>query len=219
MVNKNHLDQDCRQKAREILLKKHRHQCKTKSSKKGKTSIGSFGSFAKKASSAGLSEMLKRSDSTPKSAEQQKLEVVNEVDQKGEFPHLPSAVDLVGKQKDSNAKEEIEMSNAEVCVEVKNWCLFANQTRNCISIMINSRNINVSCFEEGPEGGGFQSHFPAHIFYKSHFPVLKNIYLIPILKFLPIASVQIPVPVPSIPFSQGNKRPIPAPILPLQDPL
>ena len=154
MVNKNHLDQDCRQKAREILLKRHRHQCKTKSSKKGKTSIGSFGSFAKKASSAGLSEMLKRSDSTPKSAEQQKLEVVNEVDQKGEFPHLPSAVDLVGKQKDSNAKEEIEMSNAEVCVEVKNWCLFANLTRNCISIMINSRNINVSCFEEGPEGGG-----------------------------------------------------------------
>lgn len=120
MVNKNHLDQDCRQKAREILLKKHRHQCKTKSSKKGKTSIGSFGSFAKKASSAGLSEMLKRSDSTPKSAEQQKLEVVNEVDQKGEFPHLPSAVDLVGKQKDSNAKEEIEMSNAEVCVEYDN---------------------------------------------------------------------------------------------------
>lgn len=120
MVNKNHLDQDCRQKAREVLLKKHRHQCKTKSSKKGKTSIGSFGSFAKKASSAGLSEMLKRSDSTPKSAEQQKLEVVNEVDQKGEFPHLPSAVDLVGKQKDSNAKEEIEMSNSEVCVEYDN---------------------------------------------------------------------------------------------------
>lgn len=120
MVNKNHLDQDCRQKAREVLLKKHRHQCKTKSSKKGKTSIGSFGSFAKKASSAGLSEMLKRSDSTPKSAEQQKLEVVNEVDQKGEFPHLPSAVDLVGKQKDSNAKEEIEMTNSEVCVEYDN---------------------------------------------------------------------------------------------------
>ncbi|XP_029209647.2 electroneutral sodium bicarbonate exchanger 1-like isoform X1 [Acropora muricata] len=120
MVNKNHLDQDCRQKAREVLLKKHRHQCKTKSSKKGKTSIGSFGSFAKKASTAGLSEMLKRSDSTPKSAEQQKLEVVNEVDQKGEFPHLPSAVDLVGKQKDSNAKEEIEMSNSEVCVEYDN---------------------------------------------------------------------------------------------------
>lgn len=146
MVNKNHLDQDCRQKAREILLKKHRHQCKTKSSKKAKTSIASFGSFAKKASSAGLSEMLKRSDSTSKSAEQQKLEVVNEVAQKGEFPHLPSAVDLVGKQKDSNAKEEIEMSNSEVCQEVKNWCLFANQT-NCISIMISSRHINVLCFE------------------------------------------------------------------------
>ena len=27
---------------------------------------------------------------------------------------------------------------------------------------------------EGPEEGGFQSHFPAHIFYKSHFPVLKK---------------------------------------------
>ena len=68
-------------------------------------------------------------------------------------------------------------------------------------------------------GGGFQSHFSAHMFYKSRFPLLKNIYPIPVLTFFPIPSAQIPVPMPSIPFSQGNKRPIPDPILPLQDPL
>lgn len=120
MVNKNHLDQNCRQKAREILLKKHRHQCKPKSSKK-KTSMSSFGSFAKKASSAGLSEMLKRSDSTPKAPEQQRLEVVNEVGGKGgEFPHLPSAADLVGKQKDSDAREEIEKADSDPCLEFDN---------------------------------------------------------------------------------------------------
>ena len=35
--------------------------------------------------------------------------------------------------------------------------------------------------EGGSWRGGFQSHFPAHIFSKSHFSVLKNIYPIPIL--------------------------------------
>ena len=54
-------------------------------------------------------------------------------------------------------------------------------------------------------GGGFQSHFPAHMFYKSHFPVLKNIYPIPILTFFPIPSVQIPVPVPWIHFPRATK--------------
>lgn len=118
MVNKNHLEQDCRQRAREVLLRKHRHQSKTKSSKKSKPSMSSFGSFAKKASSAGLSEMFKRSDSTPKTSSVQeptKLEVVNE--KEGEFPHLPSAVDLVGKQKDSDAKDEIERRNSDTCLE------------------------------------------------------------------------------------------------------
>ena len=36
---------------------------------------------------------------------------------------------------------------------------------------------SVKSRKEGPEGGGgggFQSHFPAHIFSKSHFPVLKS---------------------------------------------
>lgn len=120
MVNKNHLEQDCRQRAREVLLRKHRHQSKTKSSKKSKAGMSSFGSFAKKASSAGLSEMFKRSDSTPKTSSAQeptKLEVVNE--KEGEFPHLPSAVDLVGKQKDSDAKDEIERRNSDTCLEVK----------------------------------------------------------------------------------------------------
>ena len=120
MVNKNFMEQDCRQRLREVLLKKHRHQCKTKSSKKSKASMSSFGSFAKKASSAGLSEMLKRSDSTPKAStaqEPQRLEIINETDDnRGEFQHLPSAVDLV--QKESDAKVEMERENSDTCLEV-----------------------------------------------------------------------------------------------------
>ena len=122
MVNKNHLEQDCRQRARDILLKKHRHQGRPKEKKKSKTGMSSFGSFAKKPSSAGLSEFFKRSDSTPKTSalSPETLEVVNETGrQDSEFPHLPSAVDLVGKQKESDSKAEIERSNSETCLEVR----------------------------------------------------------------------------------------------------
>lgn len=122
LVNKNHLEQDCRQRAREVLLKRHRHQGRPKSSKKSKSGMSSFGSFAKKASSAGLSEMLKRSDSTPKTSAPQTLEVVNETDrQDGDFPHLPSAVDLVGKAKDSDAKDELQRSSSDVALEVNGF--------------------------------------------------------------------------------------------------
>ena len=120
MVNKNYLEQDSRRRLREVLLRKHRHQCKTKSSKKSKPSMSSFGSFAKKASTAGLSEMLKRSDSTPKAStaqEPQRLEVIDEMaDNRGEFQHLPSAVDLVHKE--NEAKAEMEWENSDTCLEV-----------------------------------------------------------------------------------------------------
>lgn len=125
MVNKNHLDQDCRQRAKEVLLKKHRHQGNPRSSKKSKSGMSSFGSFAKKASSAGLSDLLKRSDSTPKTTAlaPPKLEEVNEKGQDGDFPHLPSAVDLVGKQKESDARDEIPRSDSDVCVEVNGYII------------------------------------------------------------------------------------------------
>lgn len=100
MVNKKYLEQDNRQRAREVILKKKRHQG-VKSSKKKSSTMSSFGSFAKKASSAGLSEMLKRSDSSQKTTAPKTLEVVAEDRNDGEFPHLPSAADLVGKEKES----------------------------------------------------------------------------------------------------------------------
>ena len=62
--------------------------------------------------------------------------------------------------------------------------------------------VNDSCLamdegttEGGSWRGGFQSHFRAHIFSKSHFPVLKNIYPIPILTFF--SHSQCPNPSPS----------------------
>lgn len=110
MVNKMHLEQDARQRARDILLKKKRHQGQgAREKKKSKTGISSFPSFSKKPSSAGLADFFKRSDSSNKTSalSPTTLEVVNETDRRdGDFPQLPSAVDLVGKQKDSDAKED-----------------------------------------------------------------------------------------------------------------
>lgn len=116
MVNKNHLEQDNRQRAREVILKKHRHQG-VKSSKKKSSTISSFGSFAKKASSAGLSEMLKRSDSSQKTTAPKTLEVVAEDQRDGEFRHLPSAADLVGKEKDSGQNGDVKRSDSDPGLE------------------------------------------------------------------------------------------------------
>ena len=116
MVNKNHLEQDNRQRAREILLKKHRHQG-VKSSKKKSSTMSSFGSFAKKASSAGLSEMLKRSDSSQKTTAPKTLEVVAEDRNDGGFPHLPSAADLVGKEKESGQNGDVKRSESDPGLE------------------------------------------------------------------------------------------------------
>ena len=112
MVNKNYLEQDNRQRVREIILKKKRHQG-VKSSKKKSSTMSSFGSFAKKASSAGLSEMLKRSESTPKTTAPKTLEVVAEDYKDGEFPHLPSAADLVGKEKESGQNGVVKRSESD----------------------------------------------------------------------------------------------------------
>ena len=112
MVNKNHLEQDNRQRAREVILKRKRHQG-VKSSKKKSSTMSSFGSFAKKASSAGLSEMLKRSDSSQKTTAPKTLEVVAEDRTDGEFPHLPSAADLVGKEKESGQNGDVKRSESE----------------------------------------------------------------------------------------------------------
>ena len=79
--------------------------------------MSSFGSFAKKASSAGLSEMLKRSDSSQKTTAPKNLEVVVEDQKDGEFPHLPSAVDLVGKEKESGANGDVKRSDSDTGLE------------------------------------------------------------------------------------------------------
>ena len=128
MVNKMHLEQDARQRARDILLKKKRHQGQgAREKKKSKTGISSFPSFSKKPSSAGLADFFKRSDSSNKTSalSPTTLEVVNETDRRdGDFPQLPSAVDLVGKQKDSDAKEDNGECNDEAFVGVQCSKLF-----------------------------------------------------------------------------------------------
>lgn len=118
MVNKNYLEQENRWRARDVILKKHRHQGVKSSKKKSSNPMSSFGSFAKKASSAGLSEMLKRSDSSQKTTAVKTLEPVTEVDKRdGEFPHLPSAVDLVGKEKESGVNGDIKKAESDPCLE------------------------------------------------------------------------------------------------------
>ena len=118
MVNKNHLEQDVRQRVREVILKKHRHQGVKANKKKGSNPMSSFGSFAKKASSAGLSDLLKRSDSSQKTTAPNTLNTVTEEDRNNaEFPHLPSAVDLVGKEKESGANGDIQKSDSDPCLE------------------------------------------------------------------------------------------------------
>ena len=118
MVNKSYLEQDNRLKVRDALLKKHRHQGVKASKKKSSGPMSSFGSFAKKASSAGLSEMLKRSDSSTKTTAPKTLEVVAEEDKRdGEYPHLPSAVDLVGKEKESGANGDIKRTDSDPGLE------------------------------------------------------------------------------------------------------
>lgn len=117
MVNKNYLEQDNRQRARDVILKKHRHQGVKSSKKKSSNPMSSFGSFAKKASSAGLSEMLKRSDSSQKTTAPKNLEVVVEDQNDGEFPHLPSAVDLVGKEKESGANGDVKRADSDTGLE------------------------------------------------------------------------------------------------------
>ena len=128
MVNKMHLEQDARQRARDILLKKKRHQGQgAREKKKSKTGISSFPSFSKKPSSAGLADFFKRSDSSNKTSalSPTTLEVVNETDRRdGDFPQLPSAVDLVGKQKDSDAKEDNGECSDETFVGVQCSKLF-----------------------------------------------------------------------------------------------
>ena len=117
MVNKNHLEQDSRQRARDVLLKKHRHQG-YKAPKKSKSNpMSSFGSFAKKTSLAGI----KRSDSSQKATADKNLEVQIDADQNdGEFPHLPSAVDLVGKEKESGANGDacLQRADSDTCLTV-----------------------------------------------------------------------------------------------------
>ena len=117
MVNKNHLEQDIRLKVRDALLKKKRHQGVKTSKKKSSGPMSSFGSFAKKASSAGLSEMLKRSDSSHKTTAPKTLEVVTEDKTDGEFPHLPSAVDLVGKERESGENGDIKRRDSDQGLE------------------------------------------------------------------------------------------------------
>lgn len=120
LVNKNQLDQDNRQQVRDAILKKKRHQGNKTTKKKNSNPISSFGSFAKKGSSAGFGDMFKRSDSSHKTTAPKNLEVVNEEDRyDGEFPHLPSAADLVGKGKESgvNGDAGLNKIDSETCLE------------------------------------------------------------------------------------------------------
>ena len=120
MVNKNNLEQDNRQRVRDAILKKHRHQGNKTAKKKTSNPMSSFGSFAKKGSSSAFSEMFKRSDSSQKTTPPKNLDVVNEVDEAdGEFPHLPSAVDLVGKgkDKDTNGDACLHRTDSDTCLE------------------------------------------------------------------------------------------------------
>ena len=119
-MNKNQLDQDNRQQVRDAILKKKRHQGNKTTKKKNSNPISSFGSFAKKGSSAGFGDMFKRSDSSHKTTAPKNLEVVNEEDRyDGEFPHLPSAADLVGKGKESgvNGDAGLNKIDSETCLE------------------------------------------------------------------------------------------------------
>lgn len=120
LVNKNQLDQDNRQQVRDAILKKKRHQGNKTQKKKSSNPMSSFGSFAKKSSTAGFTDMFKRSDSSQKTTAPKNLEVVNEVDTNdGEFPHLPSAADLVGKGKESgvNGNAGLDQTDSETCLE------------------------------------------------------------------------------------------------------
>ena len=118
MVNKRQLEQDNRQKVRDALLKKHRHQCKSRSSKKAKSNpISSFPSFTKKHSFSGLGDVTKKSEGIQGSKSvPNNLKKLAVSEEGGEFPQLPSAVDLVGQGRDTvcNIDETDTETNLEM---------------------------------------------------------------------------------------------------------